>query len=508
VFSTSNSLLGGRKSGHKPPKSEKKLEKKKRGKKRRMNYDATQRIKLWQQGRGNRAQVSVPSTMTSTDMRTCPSAPQHHTNSQTPSTRTSSTPASPALLKHKQRIEHARLKKQKKSEVPHVTGKNWSGKTTIARAPQLSCFRKKNSYSYSSNAAVPTMKHEKSSTTKKSYTTTAWNNSSNTSHSSNASKKRMQRGSFSSPRPTKTLVDGPKNDRHNGAAIEYVPQNDGNTGSGVFANELMALRNQLQAEERRHILLQAEKANAHVLGKAIPQASDAPQAPTQSFSCIAPPAPPMCPPPTLGGKRSNQQSPEPFSNVLHRPVGTAEISRVPVPCVPFANNAAGSKQYEVNNDNENTNDENNTWTTNDGAHKSIPQKKPNWTSIQQTIHSMIDKDVKKRKQMEHRLRSLEENNLKILGVNINQFKEICGKGPVILSPAPSHTPTKRSARAAKSNQKHVQRMGKAMDQKLNRSSPRSGTSSKRSILCRNHLVSTTMSKEGGSLSRSSRGLSL
>lgn len=487
-----------------------------------MEYDATQRIKLWQQGRDNRAQVSVPSTMTSIDMRTCPSAPQHHTNSQTPSTRTSSTPASPALLKHKQRIEHARLKKQKKSEVPHVTGKNWSGKTTIARAPQLSCFRKKNSYSYSSNAAAPMMKHGVQKQ-KNSSTTTAWNNSSNTSHSSNASKKRMQRGSFSSPRPTKTLVGGPKNaaapkiavqrsnDRHSGgAAIEYVPQNDGNTGSGVFANELMALRNQLQAEERRHILLQAEKANAHVLGKAIPQASDAPQAPTQSFSCIAPPAPPMCPPPTLGGgKRSNQQSPEPFSNVLHRPVGTAEISRVPVPCVPFENNAAGSEQYEVNNDNENTNDENNnTWTTNDGAHKSIPQKKPNWTSIQQTIHSMIDKDVKKRKQMENRLRSLEENNLKILGVNINQFKEICGKGPVILSPAPSHTPTKRSARAAKSNQKHVQRMGKAMDQKLNRSSPRtcSGTSSKRSIL--RSTRTTTMSKQGGSLSRSSRGLSL
>ena len=476
-------------------KSEKKKERQKNAE---MDYDATQRIKLWQQGRDNRAQVSVPSTMTSTDMRTCPSALQHHTNSQTPSIRTSNTPASPALLKHKQRIAHARLKKQKKSEVPHVTGKNWSGKTTIARAPQLSCFRKKNSYSYSSNAAAPMMKHGVQKQ-KNSSTTTAWNNSSNTSHSSNASKKRMQRGSFSSPRPTKTLVDGPKNDRHNGAAIEYVPQNDGNTGSGVFANELMALRNQLQAEERRHILLQAEKANAHVLGKAIPQASDAPQAPTQSFSCIAPPAPPMCPPPTLGGgKRSNQQSPEPFSNVLHRPVGTAEISRVPVPCVPFENNAAGSEQYEVNNDNENTNDENNnTWTTNDGAHKSIPQKKPNWTSIQQTIHSMIDKDVKKRKQMEHRLRSLEENNLKILGVNINQFKEICGKGPVILSPAPSHTPTKRSARAAKSNQKHVQRMGKAMHQKINRSSPRSGTS-KRSIL----------SKQGGSLSRSSRGLSL
>ena len=462
-----------------------------------LDYDAAQRIKLWQQGRDNR--VSVPSTTTSTEMHTCSSIPRHRTGSQPPGARIRT--ASPALLKHKQRIEHARLKKQKKSEVPHVTGQNWSGKTTVARAPQLSCFRKKNSYSYSSNGAAAPVKQGVQKQ-KKSSATAAWNNSSNTSHSFNASKKRMQRGSFSSPRPTKTSMDGPKN-----AAIEYVPQNNCNTGSGVgvFANELITLRNQLQAEERRHILLQAEMTNARVLGKAIPpEAPQAPDAPTQSFLCIAPPAPPMCPPPTLGGKRSNQQSPEPFSNVLHRPVGTAEISRVPVPCEPFENNSAGSEQYDdMNNDNENTNDENNTWNTNYGAHKSISQKKPNWTSIQKTIHLMIDKDVKKRKQMENRLRSLEENNLKILGVNINQFKEICGKKPVILSPAPSHTPTKRSARAAKSNQKHVQRMGKAMDQKLNRSSPRSGSSSRRRSILNG---TTTMSKQGGSLSRSSRGL--
>jgi hypothetical protein len=96
--------------------------------------------------------------------------------------------------------------------------------------------------------------------------------------------------------------------------------------------------------------------------------------------------------------------------------------------------------------------------------------------------------------MENRLRSLEENNLKILGINHEQFKSICGKNPVTLSPAPVARKKERTHSAKKANNKHVQRMGKAISNKLSKQSSTSGNR-------------TTMSKKGGSLGRSSRGLS-
>ena len=94
---------------------------------------------------------------------------------------------------------------------------------------------------------------------------------------------------------------------------------------------------------------------------------------------------------------------------------------------------------------------------------------------------------------------MEQPNLKILGINHEQFKSICGKDPVTLSPAPVPRKKERTHSAKKANNKHVQRMGKAMSNKLLKKSSSLGRN-------RNQNMST-MSNKGGALGRSSRGLS-
>jgi hypothetical protein len=340
----------------------------------------------------------------------------------------------------------------------------------------------------------------------------------------------------SRPVPASTYT----NNNSESVATEFVDSNIS------LADELVMLRNQLQAEEKRRLSLTAQKKSYSInVGSSVA----APAAPASNFSYIAPPAPPPGPPPgppprPPSNNRSGKQSPLPFNDmeVLHRPIGTVEVTRVPVPCVPvpsvpvpsvpvprveanqvdtrhmnvdhcnlknsrlsriglLQNQTADNSCYDYIDDNENNNENGNQKNINIDSNKK--ESKPNWKLIQQAMTSMMVKNVQKRKAMENKLRLLEENNLKILGVDANTLKDICGKPPVRLaSPASNHTPTKRTKSQKRANNKHLQRMGRAMSNKLrNKSSPLCGKKSEFII-----SSTTTMSKQGGSLSRSSRGL--
>jgi hypothetical protein len=459
------------------------------------NYDTTQRFSMWAQGRDTKP-VTTAERIGMQERQQCTFVP-------TPTKRTKHQPLakaepSPAQKKHFARLALARKKAQAKTDVPHATGKKWTGKTTVAKAPQLSCYRRK-------KVATSLISQQQASLSSASSASSA--SSVSSSLKSKSKSKRLsatKRGSFSSPRPaakkiarplapasTYTQIHSVDSAEEQSEAVEYIPrsirarQNNG-SNSGDLADELVRLKHELQAEENRHAQLTA----GH---------------PAAPFAGIAPPAPPLGPPPATS--RSRLQSPEPNENAYQLFATASTATRIPVPSVPLRvvqqvpqqDNHRRTDHYNLRDDrlsrvglsnSENDQYQNNTLTSR-ALTSIVKNKTPNWKDIQESISCMMEKDIKKRKSMEQRLRSLEENNLQILGVNSEQFKKICGSDRKILSPAPLHRHTKAVNRSTNnSNNKHIQRMGKAMKSKL------SSSSSKR----------TSMSKRGGALSRSSRGL--
>ena len=502
-----------------------------------MEYNAASRLAMWQKGRDEKT-VDMAARIGQREMQECSFSPK--TTTRTPTKRNKCDVPSPAMRKHFARLELARKKAQAKTDVPHATGNKWTGKTTVAKAPQLSCFRKKTASGYSSSSSSSSSTSSSSSSSSSSSASVASTTSKRSSMTSKRSSQKIgvKRGSFSSPCPrtmntTGTTSSRKKTESESSApaavkrqvATEYVPS----SRSDNLTNELTRLRNELQAEEERHAMLTAEKLNNNSTTSTMVVAAP----PSSPFVSIAPPAPPPGPPP-----RSGKQSPEPCNYyeenennendtapyVLlggdRQPSGQRRADHFDLRSERLSrsglnqqnegewNNSKNMEKSEttmmltsITGRSHSQSNQNNSSSRN-GNNKAAPKEKagtPDWETIQKTIHYMMDKDVSKRKIMENRLRSLEENNLKILGINHEQFKSICGKDPVTLSPAPVPRKKERTHSAKKANNKHVQRMGKAMSNKLLKKSSSLGRN-------RNQNMST-MSNKGGALGRSSRGLS-
>ena len=423
-------------------------------------YNAVERLKLWQQGRDDKT-LNLAASIGQREMKECTFSPQIFSQKRTKNILVNKKDQfqSPSAKQHSERMEQARQKRKSKNQVPHITGKNWSGKTTIAKAPQLSCFRKKKTRETYSKTDGYSKKLSSSSSS---------SSSSTSKNVTTFSGKKIQprRGSFSSPRAVKpqekiqppSFIHSDKdageakknaiersrpvpastytNNNSESVATEFVDSNIS------LADELVMLRNQLQAEEKRRLSLTAQKKSYSINVGSSVAAPAAPAAPASNFSYIAPPAPPPGPPPgppprPPSNNRSGKQSPLPFNDmeVLHRPIGTVEVTRVPVPCVPvpsvpvpsvpvprveanqvdtrhmnvdhcnlknsrlsriglLQNQTADNSCYDYIDDNENNNENGNQKNINSNKKES----KPNWKLIQQAMTSMMVKNVQKRKE--------------------------------------------------------------------------------------------------------------
>ena len=108
-----------------------------------MEYNAADRLSMWQEGRDAKT-ILQAAALGTREMKECTFTPNTTT---TPSkTRNAGKhQPSPSQSKHFARLQNARKKALDKKNVPHATGKKWTGKTTVAKAPQLSCYRRSNS---------------------------------------------------------------------------------------------------------------------------------------------------------------------------------------------------------------------------------------------------------------------------------------------------------------------------------------------------------------------------
>ena len=501
-----------------------------------MEYNAADRLSMWQEGRDAKT-ILQAAALGTREMKECTFTPNTTT---TPSkTRNAGKhQPSPSQSKHFARLQNARKKALDKKNVPHATGKKWTGKTTVAKAPQLSCYRRsnsnnKNTEGYASSVSVSISNSTSSSlNVQKRKERLQKENSMRKGIRSNK-KVSTKRGSFSSPRMvekncSRAMIGSSYSTIHKegDVATEYVPPNK--TGSSGLADELIRLRQQLHVEEALHLhLTKNNQPSAPSAPMAAPFAAPtepfAPSAPFRvgvAFTPIAPPAPPLGPPPS---QRSGKQSPQPNDMLQQQQQQQQQqheelfaATCVPVPYEEYENENENENENQFHTQNQMHNEyrtglgdttalvlRSQNQNTNQNQTKNKNKNKFNWKTIKKTLILSQKNDIQKRLSMEDRLRALESNNLKILGISNEQLKEICGKDRKILSPAPIHRNKGRTISTQKSNSKHIKRMGKAMQKKvkhkMNQPSYTKGTKTTTGR-------STTMSNRGGALSRSSRGL--
>ena len=109
---------------------------------------------------------------------------------------------------------------------------------------------------------------------------------------------------------------------------------------------------------------------------------------------------------------------------------------------------------------------------------------PDWDSIQNSVQKKMSKDVAKRKTMEARLREMENRNLKILGINDNDYEKITGKKFRREFTSSETSSRRQTFSTEKSLKNHKDRMGRALSNKLR--------------------AAKSSSAKGGALSRSKR----
>jgi hypothetical protein len=443
------------------------------------------------------------------------------------------------MQKHKARLRRAQELREKKTRVPHATGKKWTGALTKPRAPRLSYQSRPRRSAQEPAPVAPVATYAGAAerrglsrgTTK--HTTKHHRHNSSSGHPSRAAAEQTKqtkqtyasstprqdarRGSFSSPYGVAVAHASPQADaqaahdesentsffggsQHRtmtqsvAPAVTSLEQLAAEPGDEVVAveyqstdhslhAELERLRSELRAEEEKHKRLIVSKQDVAALS-----APPAPPArpPASSFAAPPPPAPPPGLPTTPSSMKavighSSAAQMKKLSRMASPAMMTARAShdtRVPMRNVPIVDAAedhdeenSGHMTYMQLHQNQ-TRDSETALVLATTAKKNSPvplcmKTGPNWESIQNSVQNMLSQDVTKRKNMEARLREMEDRNMKILGVDAKQFERITGKRIKSGTPAAGSTGEVRQTRSAKKSvSNHKQRMGRALSNKL------------------------------------------